>query len=709
MTIFLSAFLLFQVQPLVGKAILPWFGGTPAVWMTCMLFFQVLLLGGYLYAHLLVSRVAPRWQGRVHLALLLASLALLPLAPSEAWKPRDAGDPTLRILLLLAASVGGPFLVLSATGPLLQAWFVRRSPGRAPWRLYALGNAGSLLALLSYPFVFEPALRLPTQLGLWTWAYAAFVLLCGGWAARMAFWTPAADAAAGAPAMQRVLPADAVAPAARTAAPPDALTLALWLLLSTCGSAMLLATTSQITQNVAPVPFLWVLPLGLYLLTFILCFDSARWYRRGVASWFLVAALGLLALLLVAGERLGPLGGIAAHALALVAACTACHGELAALRPAPRHLTAFYLLIAAGGALGGVLVTLLAPAVFDTLVEFPLALGGCCVAFLLARRRDTLRDALQRRFAGRPARLAVVAAGVALLAVAAVPGAGHAWRGYQRSRDVLQLSRNFYGVLQVGQTDAGDPPRRCRTLTHGSTLHGLQFTDAALRGQPTAYYGAGSGIAAGLDALRAALGRPLRLGVIGMGAGTLAAYARAGDELTFCEINPDVVAHARRWFTWWDDAVARGARLALLEGDARLVLERELADGAPRPYDLLAVDAFSSDAIPVHLLTAECFEVYRRRLAPDGLLAVHVSNLYLELAPVARQQAEALGLRARRVVGRADVQRAVFGSEWVLATADEALEQRLAHAVPAPDDWPLSGTDLLRWTDDFSSLFPLLR
>jgi hypothetical protein len=712
MTIFLSAFLLFQVQPLIGKVILPWFGGTPAVWMTCLLFFQVLLLGGYLYAHLLVDGLPVRWQGRVHLAVLLGSLALLPIAPDPSWKPAPGDNPLLSILGLLLVTVGGPFLVLSTTGPLLQAWFVRRHPGRSPYRLYALSNVGSLLALLSYPFVFEPALRVPLQLSLWSWAHVAFVVLCGSWALRMALWPAAASTEAVAPT------APAAAPAASTTATatderPGALQIAIWLLLSTFASAMLLATTNQITQNVAPAPFLWVLPLSLYLLSFILCFDAARWYRRGLFGWVLAACLFAVPIYLLLGPKAGLLSQVGIYTFALFACCMGCNGELAASKPSPRHLTAFYLLIALGGALGGLFVSVVAPAVFDSLAEYPIALGGCCVAFVLAKRRDALRAALHRRFAGRPGKLAVTAAGLVLLACAALPGASMAWNAYLRNRDVLEYSRNFYGTLQVGQEELDVPERGRRTLTHGNTVHGIQFQEPALRGSPGGYYGPRSGIACGFAALREARGRPLRVGIVGMGTGALAAYTQAGDSLRFYEINPDVVSLARRWFTYWDDAVARGVALEVCLGDARLVLEAELAGGAgreggPEPLDLLVVDAFSSDAIPVHLLTAECFDLYRQRLAPDGLIAAHVSNQYLYLAPVVRQQAERLGLTPLRVHSAAVPEKVWFDNDWVLATADPAVVERVRASGVEFQDWPPVG-EVRLWTDDYSSLFPLLK
>ena len=688
MTIFLSAFLLFQVQPLIGKSILPWFGGSAATWMTCLLFFQVLLLGGYLYAHLLVSRLSARAQGLVHLAVLAASLLLLPIAPSPEWKPADASDPTGRILALLLVSVGGPFLVLSTTGPLIQAWYARLRPGRSPYRLYALSNAGSLLALLSYPFVFEPALRLATQATLWAWAYAAFVVLCGAWSLRIAFGKVTA------PPREPELP---------KSERPDAVTAALWILLAACGSAVLLATTNQITQDVAPVPFLWILPLSIYLVTFIVCFGERRVYDQKVVGWAVAASLFALAGANAVPYDLPLALEVGIHAFALLACCMACHGELAALKPAPRSLTAYYLSISLGGAVGGALVTLVAPAAFNALLEFPVSLAACFVAWSTAKRRDALR----RRFTGRPLRAAVAGASAAIVLLAAIPTVSFAWDGYLASQHVLESSRSFYGTLQVRESDAGDPARHRLQLLHGKIAHGSQFRSDALRTTPAAYYGRESGVDFGL---RVASGRagPLRVGIVGMGAGVIASYARAGDRYVFYELNPDVVDHARRWFSFVADAEERGADVEVRLGDARLVLERELASGAPEPYDVLVVDAFSSDAIPVHLLTRECFDLYRRRLAPDGLLCVHASNLYLELPAVVHSQVEALGWHAERLAADADPETCRLANDWVVASPAREPIDSLRAIAPTARPWPaIAG--LRPWTDDSSSLFPLLK
>jgi len=676
--LFLGAFLLFQVQPLVGKLVLPAFGGTPAVWMTCLMFFQTLLLGGYAYAHLLASRLEPRAQAFTHGALLAACLLFLPLDTSLA-PAGEVSHPALAIVGLLATTLGVPFLLLSATSPLLQAWFARTHPERSPYRLYATSNAGSLLALLSYPVLVEPHLSLRAQALGWSVGVAGALALLWACAAGVRRAAGAARAAVAGP-------------------PPSALDQALWLALATAGSLLLLGTTNQLCQNVAPVPFLWVLPLVLYLLSFILCFESDRGYARDAYGWILVAAiLGTLAAFLL-GPRLGLPGQVAAFSAALFAGCMVCHGELARSRPAAAHLTRFYLFVSAGGALGGVLVSFVAPLVFPTYWELPVALGVVCLLRVLGPRLASLaapRAPLWKR-------LAAASVALALVALLGPP----AWADFLRRSSVLRLERNFYGVLKVTEERRDDSTLRQRRLTHGSTVHGLQFLAPERRRLATAYYGPASGIAIGLRSLATREG--LRVGVVGLGAGTLAAYAERGTTLRFYELDPAVIALAEQDFTFLRDARERGARIELVSGDGRLRLAEELERGTRADFDLLVLDAFSSDAIPVHLLTLEALDVYLARLRPDGLLAFHVSNHYLDLAPVVRALALARGLAWIQLDAPGDERAGTTPSEWMLVAASAeavgAPEIRAA-SVPAPPD----GARTVLWTDAYSSLLPLLR
>jgi hypothetical protein len=670
-TIFLSAFLLFQVQPLIAKIILPWFGGSAAVWTVCLLFFQVLLLLGYSYAHGTIRYQTPARQRWVHCALLVAAVALLPLAPSEAWKPASGEDPTWRILGLLTASVGLPYLLLSTTGPMAQAWFAREHAGASPYRLFALSNLGAMLALLSYPILVEPFAPVRWQTAAWSLGYLAFALLCG-----MLAWRSVASAHA----------AD-VAPAADPRHKPGFATQALWVALAACASVLLLAFTGHMSLNIAAIPLLWVLPLALYLLSFVLCFEAPRWYRRAV--WLPLLAVGLVGVCytLVAQHRntdvrlLIPL-----FSATLFAACMACHGELARSRPHPRYLTSYYLMIAFGGALGGVLVGLVAPHVFRDLYELPLSIAAVCLLVPIALLRG--------RTAWRPQRPLVVAAIVAVLAIAL-----GAWllREYQEDVDNTRVTtRNFYGVLKT--RDYGEGPAEERMLTHGTIVHGRQFLSPERRAWPTSYYARDSGV--GLAIERAGARGPIRVGVVGLGAGTIAAYGRPGDVYQFYDINPRVVEIAYSEFSFLTDSKAH---VEVVLGDARLSLERE----PPQEFDVLALDAFSSDSIPVHLLTAEAFGVYLRHLRAGGILAVHVSNRYLDLIPVVQQAARHYSLQARLVTNADDEEAGTYKSDWVLLSASpEAFSEP---PLEEAGEEIQTDTEVGLWTDDYSNVFGLLK
>jgi hypothetical protein len=475
-------------------------------------------------------------------------------------------------------------------------------------------------------------------------------------------------------------------------APPSPFTVVVWVALAACASTLLLATTNQLCMNVAVVPFLWVLPLALYLLTFILCFESDRWYRRSWGSWASLVALGSGIALWFLGTGLGLVPQVAIHSAILFIGCMTCHGELAAARPSPRHLTVFYLWLGIGGALGGVFVGVLAPMLFEHYTEFPLALLGCSALLILARRRTEIG----RLLALRPKRVAAVAAGVALVAFAAS-------RLAVGSSPGAEARRNFYGVLQVFQRPTEGGPQIA--LRHGTTLHGTQFLADEKRRLPTTYYGADSGAGVAIEHHpRRADGA--RIGVVGLGAGTLAAHAAAGDEIWFFEIDRDVEAFARARFTYLADAEQRGAKVRVSIGDARLVLEGLLRSGGSSGFDVLVLDAFSSDAVPVHLLTREAFEIYRAHLAPGGVLAMHVSNRYLDLDPVVRGAATALGFEARSIHGGRDPALGTEHSEWLLVA--EPAFFAIDAVAKACRRWPADAREPRVWTDDFSSLFGLI-
>lgn len=668
-TIFSSAFLLFLVQPLIAKQILPWFGGSAAVWSICMVFFQVVLLAGYAYSDWVTRHLRMRAQAVLHVALLLASLALLPIVVSAQWKPTGAEDPAWRILGLLFGTIGLPYFLLSTTGPLVQSWVARTPWGAQVYRYFSLSNLASLLSLLSYPVLIEPRSSLLQQASGWSWGYAAFVLLCAGTTLYMARRWPAG-------AMP--LPSPESSQAGVPDTPPRIADGLLWLALPALASWLLLAVTNHITQNVAAVPFLWVLPLSLYLLTFVLCFESDRWYRRGVflplaAAMLLLCAFGLQRHFVAEVRVALPL-----YVVGLFVLCMFLHGETAKLRPGARYLTRFYLMLSLGGALGGVTVGLVAPHVLAAYYELGLGLmlTALAAAFVL-RRQVRLRVCC-----------VALAACCALFLLVQVSSD----RAGARS-----LQRNFYGALLAYDTPATPPSDSLRELAHGSVKHGAQFLDPARRREPTTYYGETSGIG---RAIAAAPAGPRRVGLIGLGAGTLATYGRSGDVYRIYEINPQVFTLADEQFTFLRDSRARIERVL---GDARLALEREPAQG----FDVLAVDAFSGDSVPVHLLTGEAMDAYLRHMRPDGVIAFHVTNRFLALAPVIAKVAEVRGLHAVLVHDEAAQAEWLRRTDWVLVArnpqvlAREPVRAAAAAIATDPDQRP--------WTDDFNNLLSALK
>jgi hypothetical protein len=664
-TIFLSAFLLFQVQPLIAKFILPWFGGSAAVWSATLLFFQLVLLAGYLYAHLLIRFVDASRQAWVHIALLAASLATLPIIPSARWKPAVAGDPTTAIMLLLSATVGLPYLLLAATSPLLQAWLVGARPGAIPYRLFALSNFGSMLALVSYPFLVEPTMRLGAQAIAWSAGYAALAAMCGfvAWRAR----------GSSAP---RVVPADEPAPSIAT--------MLLWIALAACASTMLLAITSHLTANIAPIPLLWIAPLALYLLSFILCFERDWIYNRWVFLPLLIGALGLLAW----GDRLFQDNGdvkrmIEALCAAFFVCAMVCHGELARRKPLPRYLTHYYLTISIGGAAGGLFVAFIAPRVFHGYLELPIAMAVCAALTVWAV------------WTAWPnwARMAAAAAVFAF--------AGYMTRAeIANSRGYVLSARNFYGVLHVRDDLANqEGTSSLRVLVHGTINHGTELLQPGAGRITTSYFGHGSGIA---RAIQAEGGHgPIRIGVLGLGAGVTASLARSGDVIHYYEINPLVVEIANREFDFFRSCPAEKH---VFMGDGRLVLEQLPVEN----LDVLAVDAFSSDSIPIHLLTGEMFSTYARHLKPDGVLAVHISNRYLDLEPIVERGASRMGWSGVVVFDDGGEEDYYQASTWALESPRGETFKNAAFQDPSVS--PIRANPKIRaWTDDYSNVLEILK
>jgi hypothetical protein len=691
--VFFSAFLLFQIQPMIAKYILPWFGGTPAVWSATMLFFQALLTGGYAYAYWLIGKVDKRRQGQVHLALLAAALALLlvtalawtsPITPGAAWKPQGVDFPVIDIFKILAVSVGLPYFLLATNSPLMQAWFSRDYAGKSPYRLYALSNVGSLLALVTYPVLVEPTFALMSQGWIWSVGFAVFALFAAYGAIKTMRAARVADE----------LPA--IAAPAIDDPPPDATTRALWIVLPACASVLLLAITSQMTQEVAVIPFLWVLPLTIYLLSFILTFDSDRWYSRRVFTYALFLISAAFAIVLAYGPGLGLIVQIGVYSLLLFVCCMICHGELVRLKPHPNHLTSFYLMISVGGASGGIFVGLIAPYIFKGYWELPLGLLLCAALLfaMVVSHRQNVNPYVVKINLTLTAGAIIVFGAVLFMYVKTT------------MVDPLFATRNFYGVLRVDELNADNPDLRAYRLAHGAVTHGFQYIASDKRDLPTAYYTEQSGIGLAFlnDPKRPG---PMRIGILGLGIGIMAAYTKPGDTLRFYEINPDVIRLAEGeggYFSYLTDAAAR---VQIVPGDARISLEQELAAGQPQHFDLLVLDTFNSDSIPVHLLTREAFEIYLQHLQPDGILALHISNNYLDLRPVVYKLADEFHLGATLIQTPAQGNR-TFLSDWMLVTRDPAFLDQPAiasRASPRTVD-----TDRFRlWTDDYSNLFQVLR
>ena len=688
-TIGVGAFLLFQVQPLLARFILPSFGGGAAVWTACLLFFQTFLLAGYAYAHASSRWLSPRGQVAVHLALVGLSIPFLPVAPGTAWQPTATADPTWQIFLLLTTTIGLPYLALAATAPLVQGWFSHVHPAQHLYRLYALSNAGALAALVSYPFLFEPLLPRHTIAAVWSGGFALYAVLVAACAATLWRWQSSSSAAGSATGQRSTGVEDGP--------PPTIGTMALWLALSACSSALLMSLTNKLCQDLAAVPFLWVLPLALYLLTFILCFERPAWYRRDIFTLALAVVAALLCWQSARGDR--PLHElIAIYCSGLFVACMVCHGELYRLRPTADRQTTFYLMIAAGGAIGGLFVAVAAPLLFTTYAElaYSLCLLGVLLAVIHHRDRTTLPVA-GRRWPVWP----TIGCGTAALAV------GFLLPAWGDSDGILARSRSFYGTLRVEDVCPNDPALHGHRLMHGVTNHGAQFVDLLKARIPLTYFGESSGVGLAISHLPVETGR--RIGVVGLGAGTLAAYGRPSDTMRFYEIDSAVEPIARRWFTYLQDSAAQ---IEVAIGDGRLLLDHE----DNQHFDLLVLDAFSSDAIPVHLLTVEAFATYLRHLQPHGVIAVHISNRHLDLCRVMAGTVEHFLQQGTQLymgyvphpVGGEPLPTGENESVWILLTQDRGfLEQpAISSRCLQPPDRSLQP---VIWTDDHASLWSVLR
>ena len=680
---------------MISKYILPWFGGGPAIWTTSQAFFQVLLLGGYAYAHAF-SRMSLKTQTRLHItsmALVFIWLVVMglqwgtPVTPSASWKPEASAFPAGQVLLVLLVSVGLPYFLLSTTSSLLQSWFSRMYKLESPYSFYILSNAASLFALLSYPVLFEPVLTLHQQGMFWSIGFGVFLMALGFTALQAMRCAPQSDLA---------VVAEPVADRRKGESPivegkkPDWKTYFLWINLAGCGTVMSLATTNQMTQDVASVPFLWVLPLSLYLLSFIVGFNDRVARSQGLKSIFLILALAVGLVIIVSPGTLPLWVQIVANSFVLFVVCLFCHSELYRRRPDPKYLTSFYLMLSVGGALGGILVSFIAPLFFKGFWEFPLGLLFCA-DLIVSMSYEVKSSGLYRLRIPLTVVTLVLAIFIVLMPLEMMSSA-------------LEVERNFYGVVRVRQMDFGGVA--AYTLVNGSIVHGMEAVENAQDYLYSSYYTptSGAGLAFNNFPKRLA-GQPLRAGVIGLGVGTLAEYGKAGDTIRFYEIDPKVIsiAHDTRYFTYLRDSQAK---VEIVEGDARLSMERELKESGSEKYDIFIVDAFSGDSIPTHLLDKEAIELYLQHLNPGGVMAFHISNKYLNLEPVLWRISDTLGLKGIYVLGTANGP-LDFPSFWVMLSRDDTVLKDpkvalMTRALQGPPGFRL-------WTDDYSNLFQVIR
>ncbi len=678
-TILLSAFLLFQIQPMIAKIILPLFGGGAAIWTACMLFFQGVLLLGYLYAHGLSQLKKVKHQLVIHGALLLITLMFLPTALTTHEIVLTSNNPLINIVTILFVTIGLPYFLLSATGPLVQRWQSLTPRNEVPYKLYSVSNIGSLIALLSYPFLFEPWLALVHQGQLWSGTFVVLVVIFLLLIARLF--------------KQHQHMSDASKHEKNLKTPLSIGIRLLWLILSAIGVMLLVSTTNAMTQNIPPVPFLWILPLCLYLLTFIICFHSPKWYVRWYwFAFFLISAFAAILMFFI-GSQFDILSQTLMYSFILLSACMICHGELVHLKPSHDRLTQFYLLMSLGGFLGSVFVSVFAEQLFVQFTEFPLAIISTLILFAVCVAIDKTPIKVHK---------GLVMSG--LVVSAALLSLFFSQLQMLFNQYDVASERNFYGLIKV--VDVETNGKKERRLIDGTTSHGTQLLAENERKIAQSYYRKETGVALALEQLLP-MGHsyePQNVGLIGLGAGTLAAYGKRQEYYHFYEINPAVKEFAQQYFTYLQDS---DAVVEVSIGDGRTLLSEAYQQYGSMQYDILVVDAFSGDAIPTHLLTLEAFELYWLHLKESGILALHISNTHLDLKALTRTLAKQLNKHAIYIKTAASAQ-GENDAEWVLITNNDQFLSSYAvkkHITP----WPESSSKPLLWTDDYSNLLSVLK
>jgi len=703
-TIFVSAFLLFQIQPLISKYILPWFGGTTSVWTICMIFFQAVLLLGYLYAHFITKYFSNKKQIFIHSAFLIGSIAFLPILPSSAWKPETSDIPELQILLMLFASIGLPILILSATSPLIQSWISKINQKKSPYKLYALSNAGSLIALISFPFLFEPLLPISTQATVWLGIFIAFILFC--FVSAIALWKY------GQP-IKQILKQQTE----KILKPTKKLKF-YWISLAFITSTLFLAVTNKVSQEISVVPFFWVVPLSLYLLTFIIAFSKKEKKDYHSTNLFLYVIFIFIISVLVFTGLENIFIQLAIYSILLFLFCLVCHTELSRLKPHSNYLTSFYLIIAFGGVLGGIFTGIIAPIIFNSYIELIIAFVVCALIslFVLLKIKgiylelSLLKPKLvqitlttRHKQLIKKTKLSNFFTIAILIGLIIFSSSGVIYFiKKDKSIYTVEQTRNFYSTLAVKVKKSEEHNEHAIMLISGNIMHGTQSLEQEKRGQPTSYYTTGSGINR-LFKVLAEKNQTLRIGAIGLGTGTISAYGKEGDYFNYYEINPEVERLCKKYFSYLFD---KNIDFKITLGDARINLEKENSQN----YDVFVLDAFTDDAIPIHLLTKEAFEIYLKHLAKNGIIAAHISNKHIDLEPVVHKIAQHFNMQAITISNmiQSDILHTNTSSAWVLISKNqELLNSDIIQQKVSTENVDLEKQDL--WTDDYSNIFKVLK